>query len=172
MNEAARKLDAMDREAAREALTRCCGARRWVEGMLERRPFGTDEALMAAADEVWARMERDDVLEAFTHHPRIGASLDELRARFASTSAWSAGEQSGALGASEETLRALRDGNAAYEARFGHIFIVCATGKSAEEMLAILNARMSNGPDEELRVAAAEQAKITKLRLAKLGTET
>lgn len=172
MNEAARKLDAMDREAAREALTRCCGARRWVEGMLERRPFGTDEALMAAADEVWARMERDDVLEAFTHHPRIGASLDELRARFASTSAWSAGEQSGSLGASEETLRALRDGNAAYEARFGHIFIVCATGKSAEEMLAILNARMSNGPDEELRVAAAEQAKITKLRLAKLGTET
>lgn len=172
MSAAARALDAMDQEVARAALTRCCGARRWVDAMLGRRPFGTDEALMHAADEVWATMEREDVLEAFGHHPRIGASMDELKKRFATTSAWSAGEQRAVSGASDETLRALSDGNAAYEARFGHIFIVCATGKSADEMLALLNARLGNAPDDELRIAAGEQAKITKLRLGKLGEGT
>ncbi|MCZ7678176.1 MAG: 2-oxo-4-hydroxy-4-carboxy-5-ureidoimidazoline decarboxylase [Sandaracinaceae bacterium] len=169
---AARALDAMDLETARAALTRCCGARRWVDGMLARRPFGADEALMEAADQVWSTMEREDVLEAFTHHPRIGASVEELRKRFASTSAWSAGEQGAVAAAGEETLRALSAGNAAYEARYGFIFIVCATGKSAEEMLALLNARMGHEPGDELRVAAAEQAKITKLRLAKLSEGT
>jgi 2-oxo-4-hydroxy-4-carboxy-5-ureidoimidazoline decarboxylase len=168
---AARALDAMEEAEARAALTRCCGAHRWVEGMLARRPFGSDEPLRRAADEVWASMEREDVLEAFSHHPRIGANMDELRMRFAATSAWSAGEQAAVSHADEATLASLRDGNLEYEARFGHIFIVCATGKSAAEMLALLRERMPNERDEELRIAAGEQAKITKVRLAKLAEE-
>lgn len=161
-------LDGMAERDAQAALTRCCGARRWVSGMLARRPFGGDDALLRAADEVWASMEEADVLEAFAHHPRIGASMDELKKRFATTSGWASGEQAGAQGASEEVLRALRDGNVAYEARFGFLFIVCATGKSAEEMLGLLRARIDNERDDELRIAAAEQAKITKIRLGKL----
>ncbi len=158
----AEKLDAMPEDEARAALARCCAARRWAEGMLARRPFGTTDALLAAADEVWSTMGRDDLLEAFAGHPRIGGDLDALRER------WSAEEQSGVGAASEQTLRALRDGNLRYEERFGHIFIVCATGKSAGEMLALLCARLDNTPGEELRTAAAEQGKITRIRLEKL----
>ncbi len=149
-------------------LTRVCGSSRWVDGMLTRRPFGTDDALFASADEVWATATREDVLEALTHHPRIGANMDELRKKFASTATWSAGEQQGASSASEETLSALRDGNVRYEQRFGHIFVVCATGKSAAEMLALLEARMPNDADTEIRVAQAEQGKIIRIRLEKL----
>tara|TARA_B100001750_G_scaffold91149_1_gene72001 strand:- start:188 stop:697 length:510 start_codon:yes stop_codon:yes gene_type:complete len=165
---AAEVLNGLDDAAARAALTRCCGATRWVDGMLTRRPFADDPALHAAADEVWATMERGDILEAFEHHPRIGASLDALREKFAATAGWSGSEQASVAQASEETLHALRDGNVAYEQRYGHIFIVCATGKSAAEMLALLQARMDHDPAEELRIAAAEQAKITHLRLDKL----
>lgn len=168
MSDPAAILDAASDAEARVMLTRCCGASRWVTGMLGRRPFGTTEALLRAADEVWATAERPDVLEALTHHPRIGANMDELRKKFASTATWSAGEQAGASAASEETLTALRDGNVRYEARFGHIFVVCATGKTAAEMLALLEARMPNDAETEIRVAAAEQGKITKLRLEKL----
>jgi 2-oxo-4-hydroxy-4-carboxy-5-ureidoimidazoline decarboxylase len=164
-------LDRASEKEARAMLARCCGASRWVEGMLARRPFGSDDALLAAADAVWAEASRDDVLEALSHHPRIGASLDELREKFASTATWSAGEQAGAAAASEDTLAALRDGNVRYEARFGHIFVVCATGRTAAEMLALLEARMPNDPEVEIRVAAAEQGKITRIRLAKLGAE-
>src|SRR5690606_8041902 len=112
---AASKLDAMDEATAREALTRCCGATRWVTGMLERRPFGSDTHLLTCADEVWSQMGPDDYLQAFAHHPRIGASLHALREKFASTAALSASEQAGALGASEAELEALRDGNVRYE---------------------------------------------------------
>lgn len=172
MTSAAAALDAMDREEARAALTRCCGARRWVQAMLDRRPFGGDDALMQAADEAWATMEEADVLEAFSHHPRIGADMDELRKRFATTSTWSAGEQAGVASADEETLHALKQGNQDYEARFGFIFIVCASGKSAAEMLALLRERLPNERGDELRIAAGEQGKITKLRLAKLRAES
>lgn len=171
MTDPAAALDAMSEAEAREALSRCCGATRWVEGMLGRRPFGSRDALIAHAREVWSEMERADVLEAFDHHPRIGADLDALRERFASTQDWASGEQSSVQSASEATLKALRDGNVAYEARFGHIFIVCATGKSAEEMLALLERRIGNAPDEELAIAAAEQMKITELRLDKIHRE-
>ena len=108
-----------------------------------------------------------DWLEAFAAHPRIG-DLDALRKKFASTANWCAGEQAGVAAADEAVLTALADGNRAYEARFGYIFIVCATGKSAAEMLAILTARLANDPEVELKVATAEQAKITRLRLEKL----
>ena len=162
-------LSSADESIARIALTRCCGASRWVEGMLERRPFSDDDALYAAAEEVWAGMTRADILEAFDHHPRIGADIDKLRQKFAATQDLSVSEQSGVASASEATLQALRAGNIAYEERFGHIFIVCATGKTAAEMLALLNARLPNEPDDELRIAAGEQAKITRLRLEKLA---
>lgn len=161
-------IDRASEDEARAMLARCCGASRWVDGMLARRPFGSDAELFASADRVWAAATRDDVLEALTHHPRIGANMDELRKKFASTATWSAGEQQGAASASEETLTALRDGNVRYEERFGHIFVVCATGKSATEMLALLEARMPNDAETEIRVAQVEQGKITKLRLEKL----
>lgn len=168
---AAARLDAAGADEARALLQRCCGATAWVEGMLARRPFCDDEALHAAAAAVWAGLERADILEAFTHHPEIGASLQALRERFASTAGWSAGEQSGAAAADDATLSRLRDANVRYRERFGYIFIVCATGKTAGEMLELLEARLPGDPEAELRTAAAEQAKITRLRLYKLADE-
>lgn len=161
-------LDAMDEGTARDQLARCCGARRWVEGMLARRPFRDRATLVRHAREVWSCMERADILEAFEHHPRIGANLEALRDKFAATSDWSADEQGSVRQASEATLVALRDGNIAYERRFGHIFIVCATGKRPEEMLSLLRTRLANEPEHELTIAAAEQMKITEIRLDKI----
>lgn len=161
-------LNAMTPDAAREALTRACGSRRWVAAMLAARPFGSDTQLFGEAERVWWRLGDSDWREAFTHHPRIGTDMAQLRARYAATAAWSAAEQQSVQAASEQTLSALRDGNAAYEARYGHIFIVCATGLSAAEMLGRLNDRMDNAPEAELRIAAGEQAKITAIRLRKL----
>jgi len=135
--------------------------------MTSRRPFTGDIQLYAVADEVWAGLERKDWLEAFAAHPRIG-DVDSLRKKFATTSAWCESEQSGTASAAEEVLRRLAEGNRDYEAKFGYIFIVCATGKTAEEMLAILRSRLPNDPETELGLAAAEQAKITRLRLEKL----
>lgn len=161
------RLNSLPAEEARAELRRCCGSTRWVEAMAARRPFSEAQALYAAADEVWAGLGPSDWSEAFTHHPRIGDKA-ALKARFASTRQWAAGEQSGVDAASEETLDALARGNQDYEARFGHIFIVCATGKGADEMLGALRARLAHDPETEQRVAAAEQAKITRLRLEKL----
>lgn len=165
----ASRLDAMPEPEARAALVRCCGASRWVAAMLEHRPFGSDATLFGAAAQIWAGLERADILEAFDHHPRIGADLDALRRKFASTAELSLREQAGALTAGEAELQRLRDGNLAYEARFGHIFIVCATGKTAAQMADLLDARLGNDPELELRIAAAEQAKITRLRLESLA---
>jgi 2-oxo-4-hydroxy-4-carboxy-5-ureidoimidazoline decarboxylase len=160
-------LNAMSPADARAALLRCCGSRRWADVLTARRPFASPDALFAAADEVWHGLGRDDWLEAFAAHPRIG-DVEALRKKFASTAAWCAGEQAGVAGATEEVLQALAEDNRRYEDRFGYFFIVCATGKSAEEMLHLLRERLPNDPAEELKVAAAEQAKITRLRLEKL----
>lgn len=135
--------------------------------MAQRFPFQNKEELLAAAEEVWFKLLPNDWLEAFTHHPKIG-DLNSLRAKFASTRQWAEGEQASVSTASEEVLRALAEGNAAYERKFGYIFIVCATGKSAEEMLAILQARLPNEHATELFLAAVEQSKITRIRLEKL----
>jgi 2-oxo-4-hydroxy-4-carboxy-5-ureidoimidazoline decarboxylase len=153
-------------DAWRDGLTRCCGSSRWVDGMMVARPFADGPALLAAADEAWAATGEADWLEAFTHHPKIG-DRDSLRQKFASTATWAAHEQSGTSAAAENVLTALADGNVAYEQKFGFIFIVCATGKSAAEMLALLEARLPNDRPTELRNAAAEQHKITRLRLEK-----
>jgi 2-oxo-4-hydroxy-4-carboxy-5-ureidoimidazoline decarboxylase len=165
-------LDALPAEGdggARAALTRCCGSRRWIDGMLARRPFGSAAAMHAAAHAVWDALDRADYLEAFSHHPVIGADLADLRARFPTTRAWSESEQAGVAQADDATLRDLQEANRIYRDRFGHIFIVCASGLTAREMLARLRARLPNDPGVEIRVAAAEQAKITDLRLEKLG---
>ena len=132
------------------------------------RPFADRDAIFEAAEAHWASCERDDILEAFSHHPKIGENLDALREKFGSTADWSAQEQQGMASADEGLILSLRDANRAYDAKFGFIFIICATGKSADEMLAAIQSRLSNDAATELRVAAGEQAKITRLRLEKL----
>jgi len=162
-----RRLDLAGQSEARELLKSCCGAAAWVERMVARRPFGSRDALLAAAREEWFALDGADWLEAFRHHPKIG-DRESLRQRFARTAHLSEREQSGIDGAAEDVLSALAEGNRAYEEKFGFIFIVCATGKSAEEMLQLLRDRLPNPPDVEISIAAEEQAKITELRLMKL----
>ncbi len=160
-------LDTLDETEARGVLFQCCGSRRWVEQMLARRPFGSDEQLLTSVDEVWWGLTREDWLEAFAHHPRIGERLPPDRAA-GQSARWASEEQAGAAVADSATLEALVEYNAAYEHRFGHVFLICATGLSAAAMLETLQARLENPADMELRIAAGEQAKITRLRLQKL----
>jgi 2-oxo-4-hydroxy-4-carboxy-5-ureidoimidazoline decarboxylase len=162
------RINGWSGEEARVELLRCCASRRWAEAMEVLRPFAIEAAVIDAAGRVWWELERSDWLEAFAAHPRIG-DLDALRARFAATAAWSMSEQAGMCGAPEDVLRRLADGNRAYEERFGYIFIVCATGKSATKMLALLEGRLGNAPGDEIQIAAAEQAKITRLRLERIA---
>jgi 2-oxo-4-hydroxy-4-carboxy-5-ureidoimidazoline decarboxylase len=158
------RLDDASPEQARVLLQTCCGSSRWVDRMLARRPFGRQSPLLAAAREEWFALDREDWLEAFSHHPKIGDG-DALQKRFAATRHLSEREQAGVDGASDDVLDALAAGNRAYEEKFGYIFIVCATSKSATEMLGLLRNRLGNDPAVELRIAAAEQAKITEIRL-------
>ncbi len=160
-----RRVEEAAEEEARALLRACCGSATWVERMLARRPFGSREAALAAAREEWFALDPEDWREAFGHHPRIG-DREALRRKFASARALSKREQSGVNHASEDVLTALMDGNRRYETRFGYIFIVYATGKTAEEMLDLLRARLPNDPDEEIRIAAEEHAKICALRLS------
>ena len=161
-------LNDADEESCAAALAACCGARRWVQAMVAGRPYHSQTHLHGHADHVWWHLGDGDWREAFTHHPKIGEDLDALREKFGDTANWAEGEQEGVAGADDATLNALAEGNRAYEARYGDLFIVCASGLSAGEMLARLRARMDSAPEFELRVAAAEQAKITQLRLDKL----
>lgn len=157
-------LDAMDEVAAREALTRCCGATAWVDGMLARRPWGSEEALRAAAETVADGLAEADWIEAIAHHPRIG-DREVLRAKVAG---WAGGEQGGVDVGDETLLDALEAGNRAYELRFGFTFLVCATGKDGLLMLEALHSRLGGDPATEWQVAAAEQRRITQLRITKL----
>jgi 2-oxo-4-hydroxy-4-carboxy-5-ureidoimidazoline decarboxylase len=136
--------------------------------MMALRPFGTTDGMLSAARHEWFALTPGDWTEAFSHHPKIG-DRESLRARFPATHRLSEREQAGMGGASDQTIEALAQGNAAYERRFGYIYIVCATGKSAGEMLNLLTARLQNDPVTEIRVAAAQQAEITDLRLKLLG---
>ncbi len=163
------RLNEASPDEAAALLTRCCGARRWVSAMVAARPFVSRAHLMGTAEVTWWRQSPSDWREAFTHHPRIGVDRAKLREKFAATADWSAGEQAGVQSATEQTIEALANGNIAYEVRYGHIFIVCASGLTAAEMLDRLNARMHNEPHIELARAAGEQAKITRIRLEKLS---
>jgi 2-oxo-4-hydroxy-4-carboxy-5-ureidoimidazoline decarboxylase len=134
------------------------------------RPFEAWEALVAATNEAWASCTEVDVREAAAHHPRIGADRAVLRAKFAPTAAWSSEEQAGVSAASEEVLDALAAANEAYAEKFGYTFLVCATGKSAPEMLEIATSRLGNDPTREWQNAREELRKITLIRLQKLDT--
>jgi len=151
----------------KESLRKCCGAEVWVAAMNELFPVLNKEALLQKADEVWNNLNESDWREAFNHHPKIG-DVNSLKEKFANTANWASGEQSSVRQAPQQTLEELAKGNRDYEAKFGYIFIVCATGKSAGEMLQILKTRLPNSKEAEIKLAAAEQAKITKLRLEKL----
>jgi OHCU decarboxylase len=132
--------------------------------MAAARPFANAEAMDAAADEIWGALDRADWLDAFAAHPKIGERRGTGRG-------WSDAEQAAAAGAGHETMRRLADANRDYEARFGYIFIVCATGKTADQMLSLLEARLRHDAAGELLIAAEEQRKITRLRLRKLIEE-
>jgi 2-oxo-4-hydroxy-4-carboxy-5-ureidoimidazoline decarboxylase len=160
-------LNALAPAARAEALGTCCGATAWVTALNQQFPFDSPASLFEAAERIWDNLGEADWREAFAHHPKIG-DVHALKEKFASTATWAAGEQGAVRQASHETLEALAAGNEAYEQRFGYIFIVCATGKSADEMLALLQARLPNEPVQEIHVARNEQAKITRLRLEKL----
>jgi len=163
------RLNALSETEAQADLLKCCGSANWARQMSAHRPFGAVEELMTAADEIWSALRAEDWLEAFAAHPKIGARR-AARPQDEQAQAWSAGEQAGIGNAEQTTLDELAEINRRYEERFGYIFIVCATGKSAAEMLALLRARLANNPADELRHAAEEQRKITRLRLEKLLT--
>ncbi|SEM94008.1 2-oxo-4-hydroxy-4-carboxy-5-ureidoimidazoline decarboxylase [Chitinophaga rupis] len=153
--------------ALKETLFQCCGSATWVERMSRRFPFQDEAALYQAAAEVWESCTTGDWKEAFSHHPMIG-DLEDLQKKFAGTAQWAANEQAAVQHAANVTLLLLAEGNRAYLQKFGYIFIVCATGKSAAEMLQLLEERLSNTPETEIKIAMAEQGKITRIRLQKL----
>jgi OHCU decarboxylase len=161
------ELNAMPEGQAKKVLADCCGASEWVSRMLSRRPFRSRAAVLSAADEIWESLGPPDWREAFSSHPRIG-ERKSVAPQSARGAAWAAGEQSGVEQAREEVRAQLAAANRKYEHRFGYIFIVFASGKSAEEMLALAHKRLRNDPDVELPIAAEEQRKITRLRLEKM----
>lgn len=161
------RFNTLLRAEAEAELLSCCGSHAWAGGVAELRPFQSLDDVLSAADAVWRGLGPKDWLEAFRAHPRIGGKKAES-AQDTTAKQWSAREQGGVASASEETLAALARENDAFYEKFGHIFIVCATGKSADEMLALLRARTQNTPEAELHAAAEEQRKITRIRLEKL----
>ena len=156
-------------ETLKVQLTHCCGSSAWVREMIKHVPFKTKEELISCSDELWQETNEEDWREAFQHHPKIG-DIESLQKKFASTAKWAEGEQGAVKQASLQIIEELAEGNRLYEQKFGFIFIVCATGKSAEEMLALLKARLPNSMEEELKTAMLEQQKITHIRLNKLLT--
>jgi OHCU decarboxylase len=152
-------------EAALDAMVACCGAHRWAAAMVAKRPLGSVVELSEAADQVWSTMEEADWMEAFARHPRIGEK--EAERASVKSAEWSRQEQSSTGSAAEQVLAQLAVGNELYEQRFGFTYIICATGKSAEEMLDLLNRRLANDRETELREAAEQQRQITQIRLGK-----
>jgi 2-oxo-4-hydroxy-4-carboxy-5-ureidoimidazoline decarboxylase len=164
------ELNMLSKPQLRQELLKCCGSSGWVEKVMSFFPVEDMVELLNDAEEQWYQCSPEDWKEAFSHHPKIG-DIDSLKKKFASTANWAMGEQSGTSTASEETIRALAKANKEYEEKFGYIFIVCASGKSADEMLHILESRLPNDPRKEIGIAADEQNKITRLRLEKLLDE-
>jgi 2-oxo-4-hydroxy-4-carboxy-5-ureidoimidazoline decarboxylase len=162
------RLDQASPTEVRALLFTCCGSERWIDALVVCRPFGSNDRLLAAARETWWALTPSDWQEAFSHHPKIG-DRRQGQSTFASTRHLSAKEQAGVTGAAGRILAALDEANRAYERRFGYIFIVCATGRSAAEMLQMLRERLGNDPETEIQIAAEEQARITAIRLKALG---
>ncbi|HEX4319588.1 MAG TPA: 2-oxo-4-hydroxy-4-carboxy-5-ureidoimidazoline decarboxylase [Acidobacteriaceae bacterium] len=165
MNEILHEWNQQEPDTATAALLHCCASRRWALGVTLLRPYTSTEELLASANRVWAAMQEPDWMEAFRAHPRIG---DRKPAHAtAQSSAWSQQEQSATNTAEQNTLAQLAAGNLRYEELFGFTYIVCATGKSADEMLAILERRLTSDRETELREAAEQQRQITQIRLRK-----
>lgn len=160
-------LNALGPSEAFDEFVKCCGSSDWARRMTESRPFKSLGQLQTRASEIWWTLHRDDWLEAFRSHPKIGGSKTAEKVSDQSRT-WSGEEQSGVKSASEQVLSELTTLNRQYDDKFGFIFIVCATGKSSDEMLAILKSRLANDAETELRNAASEQEKITEIRLKKL----
>lgn len=161
------RLDGLPEEDAAELFASCCGSSRWVKEMVARRPFGTRGAVLAVADRVWETMEEADWREAFSHHPRIGEQSGAIP-QTSRGEAWSAGEQAGMESAGESLKREMAAVNREYEERFGYIYVVCAEGRTAEELLAFARLRLANDPSTELLQAYDQQGRIMRLRLEKL----
>ena len=162
-------LNSLTAEVASSELLQCCGSRRWAQQMSNDRPYSTLESLIAHADQLWWSLTPADWLEAFRSHPKIGEKKASNNVSVQSQQ-WSGQEQAEVGNASRQTADSLAALNREYEEKFGFIFIICATGKTSGEMLAALQERLQHDSDTELRLAAAEQAKITQLRLKKLLT--
>lgn len=161
------ELNLLDTSSLEAEFFKCCGCTAWTKKLIQFVPFSSLQSLLQQSDDIWKRCNKQDALEAFSHHPKIG-DLKSLEKKFASTKQWASGEQAGMDEASQQVLKQLADGNKRYEEKFGYIFIVCATGKTALEMLEILSQRIPNNADDELKIAMNEQNKITHIRLNKL----
>lgn len=161
------ELNQMSRADAYATLLQCCAATRWVDSVLDVRPYSSVKVLLQAAEDCWASMEEPDYLEAFDGHPKIGDPAS-LKAKYAATHTMASNEQASVQQANEKIIMDLASCNQAYEDKFGFIFIICATGKSADEMLSSIKARLVNSREKELQLAAIEQGKITTLRIEKL----
>ncbi|HEY5054517.1 MAG TPA: 2-oxo-4-hydroxy-4-carboxy-5-ureidoimidazoline decarboxylase [Acidobacteriaceae bacterium] len=163
-NQALARWDALEADEAEREILPCCGSRAWARRLVAQRPFSMPESLFAASDAVWLALPEGDWQEAFDSHPRIGER--HAQAATGQSLRWSSGEQSAAMTSQDDAAKlALAEGNREYEAKFGRIFLICASGKSTQEVLAALRERMGYTADEELREAVEQQRQITQLRL-------
>jgi 2-oxo-4-hydroxy-4-carboxy-5-ureidoimidazoline decarboxylase len=159
-------LNALPTPEAERVLTACCASPRWAAAVAAGRPYASPEQLFDAADDALADLDEDDVSRALAGHPRIGERAE------GEWGAWSRREQSGLSGAEENTLRALAEGNRSYEAKFGQVYLVCASGRSAEELLGVLQQRLRNDPVTERAVVRRELGLINRIRLSRLVEDT
>ena len=160
------ELNKLPTSDASHTFMQCCTSSTWVNKMVAARPFSDDAALKQAADDAWLGLTEQDYFEAFEGHPKIG-DVSSLRAKYANTKELAGNEQGLVKEANDAVLEVLSQGNSDYEAKFGFIFIVCATGKSAQQMSDLLQARLPNNKAQELINAAEEQRKIFQLRITK-----
>ncbi|TCS38958.1 2-oxo-4-hydroxy-4-carboxy-5-ureidoimidazoline decarboxylase [Reinekea marinisedimentorum] len=161
------QLNALTADELANVLKDCCAAKNWVNGMVSVAPFKSEEILISAANRIWQALNDLDYLSAFEAHPRIG-DVTTLKKKYASTQLTAGKEQAGMTLASDCIIERMKELNDAYNEKFGFIFIVCATGKSAGEMLELIEQRINNEYEQEITIAAAEQMKITEIRLKKL----
>jgi 2-oxo-4-hydroxy-4-carboxy-5-ureidoimidazoline decarboxylase len=166
MNRVLARWNGLEVELAVKEILPCCGSRAWAQALAARRPLEDESSLFRCSDEIWNGLPVEDWLEAFATHPRIGEHKAPSQAS-SQSAAWSKWEQKNVADAGEQVQSVLAEGNREYESKFGRVFLVCATGKSAPEILAILERRLQNNDATELREAVEEQRKITNLRLKK-----
>ena len=161
------KINMLNYEEVYKAFSDCCGSENWVNKMISSRPFKSKNETIEISDHIWNSISKNDWLEAFEHHPKIG-DINSLKEKYSSARKLAESEQAGVKDSSIDTLSELAEYNADYLKKFGYIFIVCATGKSADDMLLIIKERINNDPETEIKIAMKEQSKITKLRLEKI----